>query len=107
MAGRPTRYQREQARLRERYPNIEDWPNVPVASTIRRWKVRARARGVTPEDWDAAMDSVGEFGAIQDQIRATEAAHSRWVAAGRPWRHRDPDAPDAPVEWGRSWGYYH
>lgn len=105
MAG--TKYDREQQTLRNRYPNVRTWPRIPVASTVRRWAARARTLGVEREDFDAAMSSVAEFGAIQDHIRHQEAAHQRWVTAGRPWRFRDPDPPTAPEEWGRSWGHYH
>ncbi len=102
--SRADKYRLEQERFRARYPNLQD---PPTAATMRRWRQRAEKHGIAREDWEAALHSTGEFSELTEHLRGLEGARRRWKAAGSPWYNRDADAPSAPPEWGRSWGFYH
>lgn len=102
--SRREKYEKEQASFRRKYPQLQD---PPAAATMRRWRQRAYARGITPEDWEKALHSSGEFAEIAEQVRDLEKAHARWKKAGGYWGYRDVNPPTAPEEWGKTWGWYH
>ena len=92
-----------------RKPKVATSYNLPSDTTMRRWKKRAEARGVTGEDWEAALRSADSFETVQEEIRKKERLHARWTAKGGSFGSRleDDEREDLPVEWGDSWSYYH
>lgn len=90
-------------------PKIATSYNLPSSTTMRRWKARAEARGVTTEDWEASLRSADSFATVQDEIRKKERLHAAWKAKGGFFGSRldDDEREDLPVEWGDSWSYYH
>lgn len=63
---------------------------LPAASTLRSWKARALRRGVTPDDWQAALDAAGpgRFASVRAAVQAMEQRHREWTRAGEPRRSR-------------------
>lgn len=73
-------------------------PSIPGASTVRAWRARALRRGITREDWDAAIRDAGltRFDTVRAAVLAVEARHRAWVQAGQPRKFKlEPRAPDA------------
>ncbi len=92
-----------------RKPKVATSYNLPSSTTMRRWKKRAEERGVTGEDWEAALRSADSFETVKEEIRKKERLHAKWTAKGAYFGSRleDDEREDLPVEWGDSWSYYH